>query len=86
MRLLVLGEAGMTKGYAQVHENEWWEPQHGKFVSQCCDCCLTHVYQFAVVDRKTKELIPGAQVQFKLRVDRRMTAAARRKLKFTKDD
>lgn len=76
----------MTKGYVQVHEGEWWEPQHGKFVSQCCDCCLTHVYQFAVVDRKTKEPIPGAQVQFKLKVDRRMTAAARRKLKFTKDD
>lgn len=75
----------MTKGYDQVHENEWWEPQHGQFVSQCCDCCLTHVYKFAVVDRKTKEPIPGAQVQFKLTVDRRRTAAARRKLKFEKD-
>lgn len=75
----------MTKGYEQIHENEWWEPQHKRFVSQCCSCCLTHVYQFAVVDRKTKELIPGAQVQFKLKVDRRMTAAARRKLKFAKD-
>jgi hypothetical protein len=27
----------------------------------------------------------GAQVQFKLKVDRRKTAAARRKLKFEKD-
>jgi hypothetical protein len=75
----------MTKGYEQVHEGEWWEPQHGQFVSQCCDCCLTHVYKFAVVDRKTKEPITGAQVQFKLKVDRRKTAAARRKLNFTKE-
>lgn len=74
----------MTKGYDQVHEDEWWEPQHSEFVLQCCGCCLTHVYKFAVVDRKTKEPISGAQVQFKLRVDRRKTAAARRKLKFGK--
>lgn len=75
----------MTKDYAQITENEWWEPQHGKFISQCCDCCLTHVYQFAVIDRKSREIIPGAQVQFKLKIDRRKTAAARRKLKFEKD-
>lgn len=75
----------MTRGYPQVHENEWFEPTHGKFVSQCCDCCLTHSYTFAVVDRKTKEPIPGAQVQFKVKIDKRKTAAARRKLKFEKE-
>lgn len=76
----------MTKGYPQVIEGEWWEPNHSEFVSQCCDCALVHVYRFAVVDRKTRKPINGAQVQFKLRVDRRKTAASRRKLKFSKDE
>lgn len=75
----------MTKDYEQVHEDEWWEPPHGRFVSQCCDCCLTHVYQFNVIDRKTREYISGAQVRFKVKINRRMTAASRRKLKFEKD-
>jgi hypothetical protein len=76
----------MTRGYQQIYESEWMEPPHGEFINQCCDCCLTHVYKFAVVDRKTREPITGAQVQFKVRVDRRKTAAARRKLKFSKEN
>lgn len=75
----------MSKGYPQVHENEWWEPTHGKFVSQCCDCCLTHVYQFTVIDRKTRKPVKGVQVQFKLTIDQRKTAASRRAFKFEKD-
>jgi len=75
----------MTKGYIQIEEGDWYEPPHSSFSSQCCDCCLVHVYRFAVVDRKTREPIKGAQVQFKVSVDRRKTAASRRKLKFEKD-
>jgi hypothetical protein len=74
----------MTKGYQQIHGGEWIEPSRQGFVDQCCDCCLVHVIDFAVVD-KDKKPIPGATVQFKLRVDRRKTAAARRKFKFTKE-
>lgn len=69
----------------QIMEGDWYEPPHSEFVSQCCDCSLVHVYRFAVVDRKTKEPVRGAQVQFKVTVDRRKTAASRRKLKFEKD-
>lgn len=69
----------------QIIEGEWIEPTHTGFVDQCCDCALVHVIDFAVVDRKTREPIAGAAVQFKLRVDRRKTAASRRKLKFTKE-
>jgi Zn-finger protein len=76
----------MTKGYMQIETDQWIEPTHGKFVAQCCDCCLTHVYQFTVIDRKTREELTGVQVQFKLKIDRRRTAAARRKLKFAKDE
>lgn len=76
----------MTKGYLQIETDEWIEPQHGKFIDQCCDCGLTHVMKFAVIDRKTRNPIPGAQVQFKLKIEKRMTAASRRKLKFAKDD
>lgn len=74
----------MTRGYQQIHEGEWIEPTRKGFVDQCCDCHLVHVIDFAVVD-KDKNPIPGATVQFKLRVDRRRTAASRRKLKFSKE-
>lgn len=75
----------MTKGYLQIVEGDWIEPTHKGFVNQCCDCNLVHVIDFAVVD-KDKKKIPNATVQFKLRVDRRKTAASRRKLKFSKDE
>lgn len=75
----------MTKGYIQIVEGEWVEPVHDGFIDQCCDCCLVHVVDYVVVDRKTRKLVTNVAVQFKLRVDRRRTAASRRKLKFTKD-
>jgi Zn-finger protein len=74
----------MTRGYTQIVEGDWIEPSRRGFVHQCCDCHLVHVTHFAVVD-KDKNPIPGATVQFKLRIDRRKTAASRRKLKFTKE-
>ena len=76
----------MTRGYMQIMEGDWIEPSHGKFVDQCCDCHLVHVMQFAVIDRKTRNPVTGVQVQFKLRIDHRRTAASRRKLKFSKDE
>lgn len=76
----------MTKGYMQIETDEWIEPQHAKFIDQCCDCGLTHVMTFAVIDRKTRKEITGVQVQFKLKIDRRRTAASRRKLKFAKEE
>ena len=76
----------MTKGYMQIHEGEWIEPQKRGFIDQCCDCRLVHVIDFEVVDRRTKEKIPNAAVQFKLRVDRRKTSASRRNLNFAKDE
>ena len=75
----------MTRGYMQIEEGDWIEPQHGKFVDQCCDCHLVHVMKFAVIDRKTRKAVTGVQVQFKLKIDRRRTAASRRKLKFSKE-
>jgi Zn-finger protein len=75
----------MTKGYQQIIVGEWIEPTHGEFIDQCCDCCLVHVYKFAVIDKGTREPVTGVQVQFKVRVDRRRTAASRRKLKFSKE-
>lgn len=75
----------MTRGYRQIFEGEWVEPTKRGFVHQCCDCNLVHVTDYRVVD-KGGTAIPWARVEFKLRVDRRKTAASRRKLKFTKDD
>jgi hypothetical protein len=76
----------MTKGYLQIVEGEWIEPVHDGFIDQCCDCHMVHVFKFAVIDRKTRERVSGVQVQFKLTVDGRRTAASRRKLKFSKDE
>lgn len=75
----------MTIGYMQIVEGQWYEPKLKGFVHQCCHCNLVHVLDFEVVD-KDKKKVPGVTVQFKLRVDRRKTAASRRKLKFTKDE
>lgn len=74
----------MTKGYQQIHEGEWIEPRRKGFVDQCCACGLTHVIDFAVVD-KDKKKVSGVTVQFRLRIDRRKTSASRRKLKFSKE-
>jgi Zn-finger protein len=76
----------MTRGYMQIHDGEWIEPVHDNFVDQCCDCHLVHVMKFAVIDRKTRKPVTGVQAQFKLKIDRRRTAASRRKLKFSKDE
>ncbi len=74
----------MTRGYIHLNDGDWFEPNR-VHIDQCCDCCLTHKITFAVVDRKTKEPVTGVQVQFKAVRDQRRTAAARRKLNFTKD-
>jgi hypothetical protein len=76
----------MTKGYMQIEEGDWIEPTRKAFIDQCCDCGLVHVIDFAVVDKRTREPVPYVAVQFKLKIDRRKTAASRRKLKFTKDE
>ncbi|RTL52882.1 MAG: hypothetical protein EKK40_06955 [Bradyrhizobiaceae bacterium] len=73
----------MTRGYQQIHDGEWIEPTR-KYIDQCCDCGLTHRYVFVVVD-KDKRPIKGATIQMKLTVDHRLTAASRRKLKFSKE-
>ena len=75
----------MTKGYFQIVEGEWFEPPHGEFYDQCCDCGLTHKMQFMVIDKHTKKPVPYVQVQFKLSRDERKTSASRRKLKFSKE-
>ena len=66
----------MTKGYVQIVESEWFEPPMRGFLHQCCSCCLVHKTDYRIVNGK---------VQFKLNIDRRATAASRRKLKFTKE-
>jgi hypothetical protein len=76
----------MTKGYLQIMDNEWVEPSHGEFFEQCCSCGLVHRLKFAVIDKATREIVTGVQVQFKIKIDHRKTAASRRKYKFTKDD
>lgn len=66
----------MTKGYIQIFSEEWIEPSMRGFLHQCCDCALTHRTDYRIVNGK---------VQFRVVIDRRATAASRRKLKFSKD-
>lgn len=63
--------------YHQITEGEWIEPAMRGFKHQCCGCALIHITDYRIVDGK---------VQFRVRLDNRATAAARRKFKFTKDD
>lgn len=75
----------MTRGYQQIHDDEWIAPTRDGYIDQCCDCGLVHVVNYAVVDKRTRKPVPYVEVQFKVRVDRRKTAASRRKLKFSKE-
>lgn len=59
--------------WLQIEDDEWIQPVKRGFVNQCCDCALVHVTDFA---------IEAGKIQFKTRVDRRLTAAARRAFKF----
>jgi hypothetical protein len=74
----------MTKGYLQIEDGQWIEPTR-KYIDQCCDCGLTHVIYFDVVDRNKKK-VSGVTIQVKFKIDRRKTAASRRKLKFSKEE
>jgi hypothetical protein len=65
------------RGYLQIVEGEWIAPVKRGFVHQCCDCALVHVTDYAVED---------GWVWFRTRVDRRLTAAARRKFRFSQED
>ncbi|MEH2469286.1 hypothetical protein V1281_001463 [Nitrobacteraceae bacterium AZCC 2161] len=47
---------------------------------------MVHGIEYAVVDRVTREPVPGVIIQVEGKVSRCRTAASRRKLKFSKDD
>jgi hypothetical protein len=70
--------ARKRRPYLQIVEGEWIEPVKRGFIHACCDCGLVHINDYHVG--------PRDRVQFKTRVDRRLTAAARRvgKIKITK--
>jgi len=63
----------MTKGYHQIVEGEWFRPTKRGHINQCCGCALTHVIDYRIVD---------GQIQFRVKIDNRKTAASRRKFKF----
>jgi hypothetical protein len=56
--------------YMQIVEGEWIEPSKRGFVLACCGCDLVHVNDYYADD--------AGRIYFRTRVDRRLTAAARR--------
>ncbi|MCB2106338.1 MAG: hypothetical protein KDE14_01500 [Rhodobacteraceae bacterium] len=68
------GKRAPAAPYQQIYEGEWVQPAMRGFVHACCGCALVHVLDFKVM--------PGGRgagrVQFRTRIDRRLTAAARR--------
>ena len=67
-----------AKSYHQIYEGEWVQVLKRGHKHACCDCGLTHVVHY-----RTN---PQGQIELKLKVDRRATAAIRRAFKFTRDD
>src|ERR1700722_15469637 len=63
--------------YLQIHDGEWIGPAMRGFRHKCCGGALTHKTDYRIVNGK---------VQFRVVVDNRATADARRKFKFTKDE
>lgn len=63
------------KSFPQMKElsgrgfTDWMEPdEHGRFIIVCCDCRMTHLYEFR-----------GKDVRFRARQSPRYTAQQRRK-------
>lgn len=52
--------------------SDWIQPSMESHFNACCDCSLVHEYRFRII---------GDKIEFKVRADRRSTAAFRRKKK-----
>lgn len=61
--------------YKQQFDGDLVTPKMRGYKMKCCDCSLVHVLDFFV-----KHHGKGHKVQFRVRQDRRATAACRRKL------
>lgn len=64
--------------YEQIIEGEWNRVPKRGWRNACCSCEMVHI-----IDTRTP---PDGSVEVRMRVDRRATAALRRKFKFTPDD
>jgi hypothetical protein len=62
--------------YTQLYDNDTVEIRRGReFVRQCCDCGLVHAYNYKIIyDKRGKP-----QIQYKVRRDKRATAAVRKR-------
>jgi hypothetical protein len=67
-----------AKSYHQLFEGDWVPVLKRGHKHACCDCGLTHRFQFRID--------AGGGIEIKAKVDRRATAAIRRPFKFERDD
>lgn len=58
--------------YPQLHDGDWIRVPFRGFRAICCDCGLTHVFNFKLV---------GRELRMQVKRHARATAAARRKKK-----
>jgi hypothetical protein len=68
----------MADRYYQITEGEWVTVKKNRHRNQCCHCGLVHV-----IDYRTNKF---GQPEIRVHVDKRATAAARRKFNFPPDD
>ncbi|WP_316191593.1 MULTISPECIES: hypothetical protein [unclassified Bradyrhizobium] len=60
---------GKRARYRRLVDGEWVRPVRRGLIDQCCGCGLVHAVDFTIED---------GVLFFRARVDRRLTAAARR--------
>lgn len=65
--------------YKQLFDGDMVTPKMRGYRTICCDCSLVHVIDFFVVKHGR-----GHKVRFRVRADRRATAAARRRKRLRK--
>ncbi len=69
----------MTKSvYKQVVDGEWNSADRKNNWDQCCDCGLVHRINYRITAKN--------KIEYQVFRDERLTAAARRRFKFSKDD
>ena len=68
----------MGEKYQQIYDGDWIRPRRKGYREMCCDCGLVHRLDFRIVD--------GGHIEYRTFVDKRATAAARRKYEFTPEE
>ncbi len=68
---------------ATLKDGEWVYPTHSGYILGCCDCGLTHKFDFIVLRKAgTKKILNGVEIAFRAyRIEKKKKRKKKRKKK-----